>query len=141
MSTKSVLVNEIAASARRHPAEVKPFVQLVINRMLETLMRDGRLELRGFGVFVVKSRKARKARNPRTEELVQVPDRRVICFKPGKFMKDRVNGLAPPAEILSDGVPASNRRPSVRSARRTKAKGSAGANAGAGVSREATKGS
>ena len=72
-------------------------VQMVFDGILETLVEEGRIELRNFGVFEVKRRRARKARNPRTGEGVSVPERSVVTFKPGWEMEARVN--------QSDGVP------------------------------------
>ena len=54
-------------------------------------MNEGRIELRDFGVFEVKRRKPRKARNPQSGETVQVPERVAVRFKPGKEMEEQVN--------------------------------------------------
>ena len=70
---------------------------MVFDRITETLVDEGRIELRNFGVFEVKRRRARKARNPRTGESVSVPERSVVTFKAGLEMEERVN--------QSDGVP------------------------------------
>jgi hypothetical protein len=51
---------------------------------------EGRIELRNFGVFAVKKRKPRKARNPRTGRPVKVPARLVVTFKPGREMEERI---------------------------------------------------
>ena len=67
--------------------------QMVFDGIIETLVEEGRIELRNFGVFEVKRRRARKARNPRTGETVSVPERRVVTFKPGLEMEQRVNEL------------------------------------------------
>ena len=72
-------------------------VQMVFDGIVETLVDEGRIELRNFGVFEVKRRRARKARNPRTGENVSVPERSVVTFKAGLEMEERVN--------QSDGVP------------------------------------
>lgn len=53
-------------------------------------VEEGRIELRNFGVFQVKERKARKARNPKTGETVDVPARLAVVFKAGKEMEERV---------------------------------------------------
>jgi nucleoid DNA-binding protein len=68
-------------------------VQMVFDGIIETLLDEGRIELRNFGVFEVKKRRARKARNPRTGEKVSVPERSVVMFKPGLEMEERVNEL------------------------------------------------
>jgi hypothetical protein len=60
-----------------------------------TLVRDGRIELRNFGVFEVKRRAARRARNPRTGDKVYVPPKNVVTFKPGKEMEERVRQMDP----------------------------------------------
>jgi len=72
-------------------------VQMVFDGILETLVEEGRIELRNFGVFEVKRRRARKAHNPRTGEIVSVPERSVVTFKPGLEMEERVKEL--------DGLP------------------------------------
>ena len=68
-------------------------MQMVFDGITKTLVDEGRIELRNFGVFEVKKRRARKARNPRTGEAVSVPERSVVTFKPGLEMEQRVNGL------------------------------------------------
>ena len=66
-------------------------VQLVFDGITKTLLDEGRIELRNFGVFEVKRRRARKARNPRTGETISVPEGSVVTFKPGREMEARVN--------------------------------------------------
>jgi nucleoid DNA-binding protein len=68
-------------------------VQLVFDGIMETLLDEGRIELRNFGVFEIKRRRARKARNPRTGEGVNVPAKMVVAFKPGREMEERVSRL------------------------------------------------
>src|SRR5262245_22795617 len=68
-------------------------VQWLFDAIIETLQEEGRIELRNFGVFEVKRRRARKARNPRTGEGVNVPARMVVAFKPGREMEERVSRL------------------------------------------------
>ena len=65
-------------------------VQQVLDVVLETLVREGRVELRNFGVFEVQQRAARKARNPQTGNEVDVPEKYVVSFKPGRVMQQRV---------------------------------------------------
>ena len=57
------------------------------------MLEKGRVELRNFGVFQVKKRKARKARNPKTNAEVAVGERYIVTFKPGKLMEQRVAEL------------------------------------------------
>ena len=68
-------------------------VQKVFDGITETLVEQGRIELRNFGVFEVRKRKPRKARNPRTGENVKVPAKLVVAFTPGRVMKERVGRL------------------------------------------------
>jgi integration host factor subunit beta len=68
-------------------------VQRTFDGITETLVEEGRIELRNFGVFEVKKRKPRRACNPRTGEKVKVPARMVVTFKPGKEMEVRIGKL------------------------------------------------
>jgi len=72
----------------------KEIVQWTFDAIIETLVADGRIELRNFGVFEVKQRKPRKARNPRTGERVDVEAKNVVTFQPGKEMEERVRKFA-----------------------------------------------
>ncbi|MBX9579468.1 MAG: HU family DNA-binding protein, partial [Gemmataceae bacterium] len=65
----------------------------------------GRIELRNFGVFEVKQRKPRKARNPRTGARVDVEAKNVVTFQPGKEMEERVRKFAKPADVKRKGRP------------------------------------
>lgn len=76
----------------------KEIVQWTFDAIIETLVSDGRIELRNFGVFEVKQRKPRKARNPRTGERVDVDAKNVVTFQPGKEMEERVRKYAKAVE-------------------------------------------
>lgn len=76
----------------------KEIVQWTFEAIIETLVSDGRIELRNFGVFEVKQRKPRKARNPRTGERVDVQAKNVVTFQPGKEMEEQVKQFAKPPE-------------------------------------------
>jgi DNA-binding protein HU-beta/integration host factor subunit beta len=79
-------------------------VQLVLDGIVETLVSEGRIELRNFGVFEVKRRKPRKARNPLTGESVSVPPKLVVTFTPGRAMAERVRRLKKvPPDADDDG--------------------------------------
>src|SRR5262249_54791555 len=73
--------------------KTKEIVQQTFDAIVDTLLEVGRIELRNFGVFEVKQRKARKARNPRTGDKVDVPPKNVVTFKPGKEMEEKVRNL------------------------------------------------
>jgi len=88
---RSELVNAIAAD---HPAltasEADALVAVFFDTIIEHLAADGRVELRGFGVFTTRTREPRAGRNPRTGEAVDVSAKRVPHFKPGKEVRERV---------------------------------------------------
>ncbi|MEO1045985.1 MAG: integration host factor subunit beta [Pseudomonadota bacterium] len=74
------------------PDEIEKIVDIFFNQIIQQLADDGRVELRGFGAFSTRKREPRKGRNPRTGEPVDVPAKRVPYFKPGKEMRERLNG-------------------------------------------------
>jgi nucleoid DNA-binding protein len=91
--TKKEIVKQISDRIGLTQLKTKEIVQLTFDAIVDTLLVVGRIELRNFGVFEVKLRKARKARNPRTSERVDVPPKYVVTFKPGKEMEERVRRL------------------------------------------------
>jgi len=91
--TKKEIVRTISEEVGLTQLQTKEIVQKTFNAIVETLVADRRVELRNFGVFEVKRRAARRARNPRTNETVFVPEKFVVTFKPGKKMEDRVKEL------------------------------------------------
>jgi len=72
--------------------QVAEVVDAVIEAMTTALVQGDKVEIRGFGNFTVRQREARKARNPKTGEMVEVPAKRVPHFKPGKELKAVVEG-------------------------------------------------
>lgn len=91
--TKKEIVKTISEELGLTQLKTKEIVQKTFNAIIDTLVEDRRIELRNFGVFEVKKRKARQARNPRTSEKVYVPEKYVVTFKPGKEMEERVREL------------------------------------------------
>ena len=91
--TKKEIVKTISDEIGLTQLKTKEIVQKTFDAIVETLVEDGRIELRNFGVFEVKKRAARKARNPRTGHKVDVPEKFVVTFKPGKEMEERVRLL------------------------------------------------
>jgi nucleoid DNA-binding protein len=92
--TKKDMAKDIAQVAGITQAQAQDIVQRVFDGIIETLVETGRIELRNFGVFEVKKRKSRQARNPRTGEKVLVPERAVVIFKAGLEMEERVRQSA-----------------------------------------------
>jgi len=91
--TKKEIVKQIAEKVEETQLKIKEIVQLTFKAIVDTLLEEKRIELRNFGVFEVKQRKARKARNPRTGQRVDVPPKNVVTFKPGKEMEELVRNL------------------------------------------------
>ena len=91
--TKKEIVLHIAEKVGVNRIQAQEIVQSVFDGITETLVKEGRIELRNFGVFEVKKRKPRKARNPRTGAVVKVPSKLVVTFKPGREMQERVRQL------------------------------------------------
>ena len=91
--TKKEIVKTISEEIGLTQLKTKEIVQKTFDAIVETLVEDKRIELRNFGVFEVKTRAARKARNPRTGAKVFVPEKLVVTFKPGKEMEERVREL------------------------------------------------
>jgi integration host factor subunit beta len=85
----------IAALAAENPhltqRDVERVVSVIFERVIQALEQGGRVELRGFGAFSVRSRPARSGRNPRTGESVEVPAKHVPFFKSGKELRARLN--------------------------------------------------
>lgn len=105
--TKKEIVRTISDEIGLTQLQTKEIVQKTFNAIVETLVEEGRIELRNFGVFEVKRRAPRKARNPRTGEKVFVGEKYVVTFKPGKEMEERVRELerqaAARAKLAADG--------------------------------------
>lgn len=91
--TKKEIVRTIAEEIGLTQLKTKEIVQKTFDAIVRTLVEERRIELRNFGVFEVKRRASRKARNPRTGGRVFVPEKYVVTFKPGKEMEKRVREL------------------------------------------------
>ena len=91
--TKWDMAKAIAKEMGIPQLQAVAIVQRIFDGITETLLSEGRIELRNFGVFEVKERKPRRARNPRTGEAVDVPAKLVVTFKPGREMEQRVRRL------------------------------------------------
>lgn len=98
--TKKEIVKVISEEIGLTQLKTKEIVQKTFDAIVDTLVTDKRIELRNFGVFEVKKRAARKARNPRTGERVDVEEKYVVTFKPGKEMEKRVRDLEEEAAKL-----------------------------------------
>ncbi|MCA9314364.1 MAG: integration host factor subunit beta [Planctomycetes bacterium] len=94
--TKKELVTRIAERTSQTKVVVKDVIQMFLDDIIDELARGNRLEFREFGVFEVKARSARRAQNPRTLVKVDVPAKRVVKFKVGRTMRNRVENAKRP---------------------------------------------
>ncbi len=88
--TKKDIVMKVSNDTNVTQIDVKKVVQKTLDAVVESLERGETVELRNFGVFKVKNRRGRIGRNPRTGEEVKVPEKKVVVFKPGLMLKQKV---------------------------------------------------
>lgn len=105
--TKKELVARISDALGTTKVAVRDALQMFLDEIIRELGRGNRIEFREFGVFEIKERGARRAHNPRTLEEVDVPSKRVVRFRVGRLMKDRVAQIPADLRFLAD----SPRRP------------------------------
>jgi integration host factor subunit beta len=106
--TKRDLIEEVVREFPRYSRrDAEVMVNAVFTRMVEALRHNHRIEIRGFGSFVVKQRRAREGRNPKTGRAVSVAAKRVPFFKVGKELKLRVDGKLPRELTPSTAMPGS----------------------------------
>lgn len=89
--TKAELVEDVARAAELTKKDAERLVEIVFESIIETLNHGEKIELRGFGSFRVRERGARRGRNPKTGDPVDIPAKRVPYFKPGKELKELIN--------------------------------------------------
>lgn len=90
--TRSELISKIASSFQGHGyTQVEKIVCKIFDEIIDTLEKGDRVELRGFGTFSIRERKARKGRNPRTGEILMVENKPVPFFKTGKELRQKLN--------------------------------------------------
>jgi nucleoid DNA-binding protein len=88
--TKKDIVLKVSDETGIKQIDVKKIVQKTFDCIVEALVRGEKIELRNFGVFKVKQRKSRTGRNPRTNQVIPVPPRKVVIFKSGLEMKQQI---------------------------------------------------
>jgi len=97
VTTKREIVKSVAEKTALTQVQTHEVVQLTLEAIVEAILTEGRMELRNFGVFEVRHRKARKARDPRTGETMDVPARNVVAFRASQALEEQVAAL-PPAD-------------------------------------------
>jgi nucleoid DNA-binding protein len=103
--TKRELVIQVASKLDMTQSDVADIIEGAFDVIAEGLAEGDRWELRDFGIFEVKVRASRLGRNPRTGELVPVPERRVVTFRPGKKMKEFVSNHTVSVQLKNDRHP------------------------------------
>jgi integration host factor subunit beta len=92
--TKSELVEKLVeAHSVLSRKESEMVVNLIFDSMCEALKKGEKVEIRGFGSFTIRERDAREARNPKSGDMVKIPEKRTPFFKTGKELRERVNNL------------------------------------------------
>lgn len=104
--TKADLINIIADKAHLQHKQAELVVNMVFDMMCDSLKKDDRIEIRGFGSFVNRSYGSYQGRNPKTGQVVQVPPKRVPFFKVGKELKEMVDYSAKVAAAGQGGQKA-----------------------------------
>jgi integration host factor subunit beta len=89
--TKADLVEKIAGQVDLSKKDSEIVVNTVFRSIIDALAKGDKVELRGFGSFRIRDRKSRIGRNPKTGDRVNVPEKRIPFFKPGKNLKQFVN--------------------------------------------------
>ncbi|HEY3965440.1 MAG TPA: HU family DNA-binding protein [Planctomycetaceae bacterium] len=102
--TKKEMAKAIAEKTGLTVLQTQMVVQKTFDAIVMTILTDRRIELRGFGVFEVRKRAARKARNPRTGEKVFVSEKLVVTFSPGKELSARVRAIGNDQADASDAA-------------------------------------
>ena len=112
--TKAELVEDVARAAELTKKDAERLVEIVFESIIDTLNQGEKIELRGFGSFRVRERGARRGRNPKTGDPVDIPAKRVPYFKPGKELKELINEDENGAVGAESAAPAEPPDPDVR---------------------------
>ena len=107
MTKRELIEQVILAKAELPRSEVEGLVNAVFDALAGSMVRGERIEIRGFGSFIVKNRDARTGLNPKTGATVEVPAKRVPFFKAGKELRERVDAKSDPgAAAVGTDAPA-----------------------------------
>ena len=91
MTRSELIARLMSHNTGLNSQQAEKTIEIILTEIMNALAHGNRVELRGFGVFSLRERKARIGRNPRTGELVKVPEKNVPFFKAGKLLRDRLN--------------------------------------------------
>ncbi|HYE97806.1 MAG TPA: HU family DNA-binding protein [Planctomycetota bacterium] len=115
--TKNDIVRTLAEKYELEIASTRRVVQGTLDMIVDALLKGDKIELRNFGVFEVIERKGRIARNPKSRQEVFIPERKVVKFKPGKVMEEKITtpsmkgGIQPVNDRKKEGTGESPRVP------------------------------
>jgi len=101
--TKADLIDEVSRVAELTRKDSETIVESIFDSVVRSLRAGDKIEIRGFGSFRTRQRKARVGRNPKTGDRVEVPPKKIPYFKPSKELKDLVNQSA--AAVVADPEP------------------------------------
>ena len=104
--TKADLIEEVARLVEVTRKDSEVIVETIFDSVVNSLRAGDKIEIRGFGSFRTRQRKARVGRNPKTGERVEVPAKKIPFFKPSKELKDLVNSGSAPAEAAAPDADA-----------------------------------
>ncbi len=90
---KSELIEELSMRMALHPKKAEAVVNTILSSMVQAMKENRRVEIRGFGSFVMRDYKPYVGRNPKSGQKIQVTSKRLPFFKTGKDMRDRVNDI------------------------------------------------
>ena len=112
--TKADLIDEVSRLAELTRKDSEVIVETIFDSVVRSLRAGDKIEIRGFGSFRTRQRKARMGRNPKTGEKVEVPAKKIPFFKPSKELKDLVNegiadAAAAPRRLRPLSEPAASR--------------------------------
>jgi len=94
MTRAELIVEMMARKTDLNPKVLEYSVKRIIEYMVSSFVKGHRIEIRGFGSFGLRMRMPRQARNPKTGEIVWTERKHVLCFKPGKSLRERINASA-----------------------------------------------
>ena len=90
---KSELIERLSEKSGLSVMQAEEVVNLIYRKMRDTMVNGGRIEIRGFGSFVVKEYQAYQGRNPKTGDKISVPPKKLPFFKVGKELKERIDNV------------------------------------------------
>jgi DNA-binding protein HU-beta len=88
--TKTELVESVAKDLGLSRVDAQRTVETIFGTIVSGLIRDGKVQIQGFGTFQAKTRKARMGINPQTKEPMEIPESKTVGFKPGQDLKSKI---------------------------------------------------